>query len=51
MVFFGQHVGVRGEVRYYRTFEVLDLTEFPNVEVNQTSLDYGRFSGGVVFKF
>jgi len=51
MVFFGEHVGVRGEVRYYRTFEVLDLTEFPSIEVNQTSLDYGRFSGGVVFKF
>ena len=51
IVFFSQHVGVRGEVRYYRSFQILDLTQFPNVPASQSKLDYGRVGAGVVFKF
>jgi len=51
MVFFGQHVGVRGDVRYFHAFQVLDLTNFPNVPRNETKLDFGRVAGAVVFKF
>ena len=51
MVFFGQHVGIRGDVRYFHTFQILDLTNFPNVPRNDTKLDFGRVAGAVVFKF
>ena len=51
MVFFGQHVGIRGEVRYFHSFQILDFTNFPNVTINDTKLDFGRVAGAVVFKF
>ena len=49
MVFFSRHVGVRGDVRYFHSFQVLDLLGL-NVS-SDTKLDFGRISGGVVFKF
>lgn len=52
MAFFSSHVGIRGDVRYFHAFEVLDLSRFPSVDFNQeTKLDFGRFSVAVVFKF
>ena len=51
MVFFSQHVGVRGDVRYYHSFQVLDLTGLPNVPPRDTKLDYGRVAGAIVFRF
>jgi opacity protein-like surface antigen len=48
MLFFGPHVGVRGEVRYLHAFN--DLTIL-GLNVSDTKLDFGRASGGVVFKF
>ena len=33
MVFFGEHVGVRGEIRYYRSFQILDFVNVPNLSV------------------
>jgi len=55
MVFFGQHVGVRGDVRYFRSFQVLDFLNLPpNLPVlglGGEKLDYGRAAVGVVFKF
>jgi opacity protein-like surface antigen len=51
MVFFGHHVGIRGEVRYFHSFQILDLSNFPNVNINDTKLDFGRVAGAVVFKF
>jgi opacity protein-like surface antigen len=50
MAFFSSHVGIRGDVRYFHAFEVLDLTRFPNLK-QETKLDFGRFSVAVVFKF
>jgi opacity protein-like surface antigen len=51
--FFSRHVGIRGDVRYFHSFEVFDLSTFPPdlVPLRQTKLDFGRFSGAVVFKF
>lgn len=49
MIFFGRHVGVRGEIRYFHAFDVLDLL---NVDASsETKLDFGRTSLGVMFKF
>jgi opacity protein-like surface antigen len=49
MVFFGRHVGVRADVRYFRSFSVLNLLDLDFLRENK--LDFGRFSGGVIFKF
>ena len=49
IVYFGDHFGVRGDLRYYHAFEdleILNLTVFDGEK-----LDFGRLSGGVVFKF
>jgi opacity protein-like surface antigen len=51
IAFFSRHVGIRGDVRYFHSFEVLDLSRFPNLQIRDTKLDYGRFSGALVFKF
>ena len=54
MVFFGEHVGVRGDVRYYHSFQVLDFINLPNLPalgLGGQKLDYGRAAAAVVFKF
>jgi opacity protein-like surface antigen len=48
MVFFGSHVGVRGDIRYIHAFQDL---EFLGFTLTDTKLDFGRASGGVVLKF
>jgi len=49
--FFSAHVGVRGDVRYFHAFEVIDFSRFPTLPIRETKLDFGRFSVAVVFKF
>jgi opacity protein-like surface antigen len=49
--FFSAHFGIRGDVRYFHAFEILDLTKFPNLSTRETKLDFGRISVAVVFKF
>jgi len=51
IAFFSRHVGIRGDVRYFHSFEILDFSRLPNLPINETKLDFGRFSGAVVFKF
>jgi opacity protein-like surface antigen len=54
MVFFGAHIGVRGDVRYYHSFQILDFDRVPNLPdlgLGGTKLDYGRAAAAVVFKF
>jgi opacity protein-like surface antigen len=48
IVMFGNNVGVRGDVRYFHAFQVLDLLGF---NVRDTKMDYGRFSGALMLKF
>ena len=50
MLFFANHVGVRGEVRYFRTFSdvVFDLI---GVTERRESLDFTRASAGVILRF
>ena len=48
MIFFGEHIGIRGDVRYFHSFQKLELI---GISIDETKLDFGRGSAGVVFKF
>ena len=50
MVFFGtqSHVGLRGDVRYFHSFQARQLI---GLKPGEDKLDFGRFSGAVVFRF
>ncbi len=48
MVFFGQHVGIRGDIRYFHAFQELELLA---ISLGGIKLDFGRASAGVVFRF
>ena len=48
MVFFAQHVGIRGDLRYVRTFEAVDFLDIGNGESN---LDFTRGSLGFILRF
>jgi opacity protein-like surface antigen len=50
MCFFGTHVGLRGELRYFRTFDRLDFDIFEGVERSRR-LDFGRASAGFIVRF
>jgi opacity protein-like surface antigen len=54
MIFFNPHVGIRGDVRYYHSFQVLDFANLPSIpglNLSDNKLDYGRIAGALVFKF
>jgi opacity protein-like surface antigen len=46
MFFFGTHVGVRGDVRYFRTFGGVDF-----LIPDSKSLDFARGSAGLILRF
>jgi opacity protein-like surface antigen len=46
--YFGEHVGVRGDIRYFHAFEDLEILGLP---IADTKLDFGRASVGIVFRF
>jgi opacity protein-like surface antigen len=46
--YFGDHFGVRGDLRYFHAFQDLEILGLP---IADEKLDFGRLSGGVVFKF
>ena len=48
MIFFGDHVGIRGDIRHFHAFQDLSLLAF---RLEQTKLDFGRAAGALVFKF
>jgi opacity protein-like surface antigen len=48
MIFFGDNVGIRGDIRYFHAFQDLDLLGFT---IADAKLDFGRAAGAVVFKF
>jgi opacity protein-like surface antigen len=50
MVFFADHVGVRGDVRYIRNFQI-DEIGLSGVSVDRGTFDLGRASLGVLFRF
>ena len=48
MIFFGDHFGIRGDIRYFHSFQDLEVLGF---ELDGEKLDFGRASAAVVFKF
>lgn len=48
MVFFGEHVGVRGDVRYLHAFRDLSVS---GITLGDTKLDFGRAGAALVLKF
>lgn len=51
MIFFATHVGIRGEVRYFRTFEAVDFLGFDILGEEGSHLDFTRASGGLIVRF
>jgi opacity protein-like surface antigen len=49
IVFFGDHIGVRGDIRYFHAFQDLSLL-FLDIG-DATKLDFGRAAAAVVFRF
>jgi opacity protein-like surface antigen len=49
IAFFGDHVGVRGDIRYFRAFQ--DFEGVLGFLGGRTKIDFGRASAGVVFRF
>jgi len=50
MVFFGTHVGIRGDLRYIRTIGRLDFDLTNGIERSRR-LDFGRASAGLILRF
>jgi hypothetical protein len=52
MIFFTTHVGIRGDVRHFRSLEAVDLLPAtPRTELGTGHLDFTRGSFGLVFRF
>ena len=49
-IYFSDHVGIRGDYRYFRNFSV-DVFDFTGVEVERGTFDFSRASVGVLFRF
>jgi hypothetical protein len=50
MGFFSNHIGIRGDIRYFRNFQVDDFS-LGGINFERGALDFSRASGGVVFRF
>jgi opacity protein-like surface antigen len=50
MGFFTDHIGIRGDIRYFRNFQVDELS-LGGVDFDAGAFDFSRASGGVVFRF
>jgi opacity protein-like surface antigen len=48
MINFARHVGVRGDIRYFHSFQDLTILF---ITFNGDKLDFGRASGALVFRF
>jgi opacity protein-like surface antigen len=48
MIFMGENIGVRGDIRHFHAFQDLEILDFP---LSDTKLDFGRASAALVFRF
>ena len=48
MIFPAPHIGIRGDIRYFRAFEDLNIA---GITLGNTKLKFGRASGALVFQF
>ena len=50
LIFVHKHVGLKGDLRYYHSFEALELVGL-DLARDENKVDFGRAAFGVVFKF
>ena len=50
MGYFSDHVGLRGDLRYFRNFKA-DIIEATNIDFERGTFNFGRASIGVLFRF
>jgi opacity protein-like surface antigen len=50
LLFVHKHVGLKGDLRYYHSFEALDLLGI-DLARDSNKIDFGRAGFGVLFKF
>jgi opacity protein-like surface antigen len=50
IVFVQQHIGLKGDIRYYHSFQALELLDV-ELSRDENKIDFGRASFGVVLKF
>jgi opacity protein-like surface antigen len=50
IVYVQKHIGLKGDIRYYHSFEATDLIGF-EIGSDRNKIDFGRAAFGVVFKF
>lgn len=50
MILFGDHFGVRGDIRHFHSFQDASLLGIP-IPLTSNKLDFGRAAAGLVFKF
>lgn len=48
IIFLGEHVGVRGDLRHFHAFQDLEVL---GIGLGNTKLDFGRVAGALVFRF
>ena len=48
IIFFTDHVGIRGDIRYFHALQDFSILGFA---LDETKLDFGRAAGALVFKF
>jgi opacity protein-like surface antigen len=49
IIYLQSHLGVKGDIRYYHSFESFDLLGFD--VLRGSNIDFGRAGLGMVFKF
>lgn len=50
MGFFSDHIGIRGDIRYFRNFRVDDI-RLGDVDIERGTFDFSRATAGIVFRF
>ena len=51
MMFFGTHVGIRGDLRYFRTFDAIEFLGIDIGDDDPGKLDFTRGSVGLILRF
>ena len=52
MILFGDHVGIRGDIRYFHAFQALEILGIDlDLGGESRKLDFGRAAAGLVFAF
>lgn len=50
IIYVQKHIGLKGDIRYYHSFQAIDLVGF-DIGSDRNKIDFGRAAFGVVFKF